>query len=341
MSDIPSSLKARALAAAQPLNVHLELTYRCNWRCVFCYNPRHSDLRALSAAEWIAVLDDLRLLGTMTLTLTGGEPLVRPDFFDIAVAARARGFALRIFTNGARIDDDVADRLAALHPLAVEISLHGATAEVHDRATAIAGSFERMFAGVDRLVARGVTVQLKTPVTSLNEHQIDAMVSLAEERGLSLQLDPSLVPRDDGDRSPLAFAPSPAAIRRVMELGVAGGSVFAMDRYRGGVNCGLGRITMAIDPEGNVYPCLQWRHRAMGNVRRTPLRELWPSSPVRAEAAEISTLVNNALLDAGGALAEFPYCPAVALQETGDPLVPDAGFRLRAEIAAEVRAKAS
>src|SRR5438105_11377254 len=96
--------KQHALANAQPLNVHLELTYRCNWRCVFCYNPRHHDLRALTTAEWLTVLDDLRVLGTLTIALTGGEPLTRPDFFDIAAAVRARAFALRIFTNGALLD---------------------------------------------------------------------------------------------------------------------------------------------------------------------------------------------------------------------------------------------
>jgi len=110
-----------------------------------------------------------------------------------------------------------------------------------------------------------------------------------------------------------------------------------MERVHGGANCGLGRITLAVDPEGNVYPCMQWRHRALGNVREVALRELWHASPVRAEAADLSTRVNDHLLDLGGPLATFPYCPAIAMQETGDALVPDAGFRLRAGIAAELR----
>ena len=111
----------------------------------------------------------------------------------------------------------------------------------------------------------------------------------------------------------------------------------AMERTTGGANCGLGRITLAVDPEGNVYPCMQWRHRALGNVRTTPLRELWHASEVRREAADVSTRVNDRLVAEGGAISEFPYCPAIAMQETGDPLVPDRGFRLRAEIAAELR----
>ena len=326
-------MKQKALAAAQPLSVHLELTYRCNWRCVFCYNPRHFDRAGLTGDEWIAVLDDLRILGTLNVTITGGEPMAHPEIVRILRAARERAFVVRLFTNGTLIDDAAADEIASLHLLAVEVSIHGATADVHDRTTARAGSFEALLAAIDRLVARDVTVIAKLPLTRWNEHQFDDVIALAEARALPLQIDPHITPRDDGDLSPLQYAPSSQAIRRA--LAIANPEV--MERVHGGANCGLGRITLAVDPEGNVYPCMQWRHRALGNVREVALRELWHASPVRAEAADLSTRVNDHLLDAGGPLATFPYCPAIAMQETGDALVPDAGFRLRAGIAAELR----
>ena len=134
-------LKGRALALAQPLAATLELTYRCNWRCVFCFNPRHHDVRGLTGAEWIAVLDDLRALGTLSIALTGGEVLTHPDFLQIARAARERRFSLRILTNGALVGEEMADAIAGLDPTGVELSLHGATAESHDRTTGRPGSF--------------------------------------------------------------------------------------------------------------------------------------------------------------------------------------------------------
>jgi MoaA/NifB/PqqE/SkfB family radical SAM enzyme len=329
------AMKQRALAAARPLSVHLELTYRCNWRCLFCYNPRHSDVRALSVDEWCTVFDDLRELGTLTITLTGGEPLAHRDFFAIAAAARERRFAIRIFTNAALIDDDTAERIVALHPLSVEVSIHGATAEVHDRATARPGSFDDALAGIDRLRARGLPAVLKMPLTSMNEHQIDDIVGLAVARDLQLHIDPHLTPRDDGDQSPLTFAPSADAVRRVYTL--IRDALPHEERTRGGSNCGVGRLTMAIDPEGNVFPCIQWRHQSLGNIRSTRLRDLWHSSGVRQEAASISVAANDALIDAGETLASFPYCPAIAAKRSGDPLQFDDSFRRAAEIAAELR----
>jgi MoaA/NifB/PqqE/SkfB family radical SAM enzyme len=182
---------------------------------------------------------------------------------------------------------------------------------------------------------RGYSPVLKMPLTSMNEHQIDAVVALAEARDLQLHIDPNLTPRDDGDQSPLQFRPSAAAIRRVYTL--TREAIPFEERTRGGSNCGVGRLTMAIDPEGNVFPCIQWRHEAMGNVRETRLIDLWRGSMARRGAADASVAANDLLIDAGGALASFPFCPAIAAKQSGDPLRFDDGFRTAAAIAAELR----
>jgi MoaA/NifB/PqqE/SkfB family radical SAM enzyme len=316
-------LKQRALARAQPLAAYLELTYRCNWRCVFCYNPRHADRRGLSLAQWVEVLDDLRALGTLSVTLTGGEPLTHPDFLAIARAAGHRRFAIRVFTNGTLVSEEMADAIAALRPLAVEMSLHGATAETHERATGAPGSFAAMLRGLDRLSRRRVPLLLKSLVTSLNEHELDGMIALAAQRGVPHQLDATVTPRDDGDPSPLGYRPSREGVRRMYERVGEQGLLPRSDRAPGAANCGLGRVTVAVDPEGEVYPCLQWRHTSLGNVRLTRLRELWPPSPARREAADVAVAANDRMLTRGRALAAMPFCPALAAQRTGSPL--DAG----------------
>jgi MoaA/NifB/PqqE/SkfB family radical SAM enzyme len=331
-------LKQKALARAQPLAAYLELTYRCNWRCVFCYNPRHFDRRGLSAEEWTAVLDDLRALGTLAVTLTGGEPLAHPQFLDVARAAAARRFAVRIFTNGTLVSEEMADAIAALPPLAVEVSLHGATAATHERATRAPGSFPAMLRGLERLKARGVPLLVKSLVTSLNEHELDEMIALAEGLGVRHQVDATVTPRDDGDGGPLRYRASPSAIALMYRRTAERGRLPSAGREEGGVNCGLGRTTLAVDPEGGVYPCIQWRRSSLGNVRDTRLRDLWHGSTVREDAAALARAANEAMMVRGGSLAAFPFCPALAEQRTGDPLVPDAGHEEQARIAADLRA---
>ncbi len=332
------ALKMRALERAQPLSAHLELTYACTWRCVFCYNPRHHDRSPLLIQDWTRVLDDLRTLGTLNVTLTGGEPLAHPHFLEIARSVRERAFTLRVLTNGVLVTEPLADAIATLRPLSVEMSIHGARAETHDHATGTPGSFDALFAALERLKRRGVPLVLKTVLTRMNEAELDDMIALVAQHGVPHRVDSTLTPRDDGNRGPLAFRASPETVERLYRRLAAIGQLPEAERRTGGTNCGLGRVTVAVDPEGNVYPCLQWRHSSLGNVRMTRLAELWRGSPVREEAARVAREANDRLAAAAPALARFPFCPALAQQRSGDPLALDGQHRLEAELAERVRA---
>jgi MoaA/NifB/PqqE/SkfB family radical SAM enzyme len=336
-----AALQERALRRAQPLSALLELTYACNWRCVFCYNPRHHDKRRLGGAEWVQVVADLRALGTLNVTLTGGEPLTHPEAFDVMSAVRSQAMTFRLFTNGALVTDEVAQRLAALRPVTVELSLHGASSETHDRSTATPGSFDALWRGVTALKRHGLPIVLKTPLTRINEDELEEMISLTEREHVPYNLDVTLTHRDDGDPAPLQFSVTPQGLDRYYALIAKRGRVPASHRTPGGVNCGLGRTTLAVDPEGNVYPCPQWRKSSLGNVRQTSLVELWHGSSVRAEAAEVAQKANDALLAAGGPMAYFPFCPAVAQERTGDPIHADPIHLAEAQAAERARLAAS
>ena len=128
-------------------SVTLELTYRCNLDCFFCYNDRAKDGKPLSLEQYERLLEELADMGTLHLTLTGGEPTVHPDFFAIGDKARQLGFVTRVRTNGHILTAKLSERIKrVLDPFVVEMSLHGASADAHDRQTRVAGSFDRLIA---------------------------------------------------------------------------------------------------------------------------------------------------------------------------------------------------
>src|SRR5213594_945402 len=94
----------RAFNQSRPLSAQMELTFKCNHLCSFCYNAPNGQ-REMTTAEIKAGLEKIADFGVLYLTLTGGEPMVRPDFFDITAYARELGFAIRIYSNGYLIDD--------------------------------------------------------------------------------------------------------------------------------------------------------------------------------------------------------------------------------------------
>jgi len=260
------------------------------------------------------------------LTLTGGEALCRPDFFDIARAARTRGFALRIYSNGYLFaDETVADRVAALPPFEVEVSLHGADAATHDRLTGIRGSFEKLVVGLENLKKRRIKVILKTPVTRLNQNQLREIRAIGDRFGYRVTWDPQIVPRDDGDTGPLKMAADPEVLRVLYAKENRntlryGEELEPKDNEKISTNCGTGRSTFTIDPYGNIYPCVSWR-RHVANIREVAsLTEIWETSPVLQYVRKVAEEVPKKLLARSSEGAFCTFCPGVAEKETGSPM---------------------
>src|SRR6267142_1173442 len=190
---------------AVPMSALFELTFVCNHACSFCYNCPTGQ-KEMNTAEVLDALRKLAEFNVLYLTLSGGEPLVRRDFFEIAAAARSLGFALRIYTNGFLIDEAMARRIKTVaNPVEMEISIHGARPETHDRLTCVPGSFKRIVAAVRYLRAEGIKVNLKSPVTRDNQWEVLDMERRATELAARIQFDTVITPRDDGDKDPVGL----------------------------------------------------------------------------------------------------------------------------------------
>ncbi len=273
------------------LSVHWELTYRCNQRCAHCYlevlPPQATVPGELSTAECLRVVDELAALGVLNLTFSGGEPLVRRDFIEIAEYARANRFLLRVFTNGLRITPAVADRLAALHPYAVEISLYSVHPKLHDRITRLPRAWELTTRALALLHARGVRTILKTPLMHETVRELHALEDLARELGAQFQYDITLTPRDDGGRAPLEHRLTDDDLRWLFHETLSPEAWLARRVTDDTPVCGIGTNALLLDPYGNVFPCVQVRTLA-GNVREQRMEEIWRSSPLWKELGQLA-----------------------------------------------------
>lgn len=207
-------VKLFGLPKRYPLACQWEITCRCNLRCVMCYtdcrNTAEAVRRELSSDEIIRILDQLIQAGLLELCLTGGEPLARPDFFEIYDYAVSRGLLVTLFTNGTLITESVADHLAALPPHRIEISLHGTTTETFERVTQGTGSHARCLDAIRWLVARRIPLVLKTTAMTLNLDEVLAVKSLVASLGpVAFRLGEELRADLDGGAGPFRYALSP------------------------------------------------------------------------------------------------------------------------------------
>jgi MoaA/NifB/PqqE/SkfB family radical SAM enzyme len=318
-----TDLVARSWNNAIPMTALWEITYACNHKCAFCYNCPTKGARELTTEEMTAGLKKLADLGCIFLVLSGGEPLCRPDFFDIAWAGKRLGFAVRVYTNGYLIDEIVARKFKELAPFEIEISFHGSNPESFERLTGVPGSFQRVLQGIRNLRAHDLKVNLKTPITNWNETELRGIKAIAGDLGCHVEFDPVITPRDDGDTSPLALQASVEFLDRLFSSEFADLTREEEPRPRDDSKvtavCGTGRSTIALDPYGNFFPCVQWRRKAGNILEVDDLRSVWRGSPVLQEVRRIAEEIPKTTLKdfEHGAFASF--CAGVAEIQSGDP----------------------
>ena len=153
-----------------PLFGSIELTHRCNLRCLHCYLGTHrgSPGKELRTERLFSVIDEITEAGCLFLLLTGGEPLLRKDFPEIYRYAKTKGLMVTVFTNGTLVTDPLVELFEDLPPQAVEVSLYGAAAATYEMITGVEGSFERCLTGIRRFLEHGINVRLKTVLMTLN-----------------------------------------------------------------------------------------------------------------------------------------------------------------------------
>ena len=324
MANALEVLQTRNWNNAVPMSALFELTFVCNHACSFCYNCPTGQ-REMNTAEVLDALRKLAEFNILYLTLSGGEPLVRKDFFEIARSARELGFALRIYTNGYLLDEAMATRSKEVaNPVEMEISIHGAKPETHDRLTCVPGSFAKICSAVRFLRAEGIKVNLKCPVTRDNQAEVLDLERLAGELGARMQFDTVITPRDDGDKDPL----------RLMATDEFLEAFWTDDAYRtarkepvplprhdgpGEAVCGTARSSFAIDPYGNIYPCVQLRRKA-GNIKElASLRDMWRTSPVLIEVRRQAVEIAQETLKVAKNGDQCGFCMGVAEVQLGDP----------------------
>jgi radical SAM protein with 4Fe4S-binding SPASM domain len=310
----------RALVLGIPLSVHLDLTYRCNERCEHCY-LEHDDKGELSTTEVKDLLVQLADAGVFFLTLSGGEPLLRRDCFDIIEAARTLLFNVKLKTNGILIRETEARRLSALGVEQVQISVYSHRSEVHDGITKVPGSLQRTLAAIRFLKSQGLKVTIANVVMRRNLQDTDRVHELAEDLGVSFTLDPTITPMMDGNTSILRLRIPSNNLKNVFQNSKLVGDVDEFcappppvdDSVLEGLPCSAGHTSCYISPYGDLYPCVQFPLPS-GNIRRERFYKIWRNSRQLDEVRSIRAR-DLPVCSSCAHLGTCTRCPGLAYME--------------------------
>ena len=272
---------------AGPLAIHLEIIGACNLKCVHCFAgdlPRNEG--ALTLTEMDALFSTFASLGSFRLGLTGGEPLLRRDLFDIVDAATARGLHPCLTTNALLLTDEIARAFGKRDLVWLNVSLDGATAATNDRIRGV-GTYDRVLAKL-KILGRHTRFTLAFTITSISAPEVEACAALARECGAHAAVFRPLYPVGVAVRHPYLM---PSYVQYAQALEQLGGDVRGIDPFSPQLRkdrqskihrnngCGAANLVCSISVNGNVNPCsfLGPDHDS-GNIRMRSFKDIWDSS---------------------------------------------------------------
>jgi len=325
-AEFGKQLNSRANSERIPVCGSVELTFRCNLRCVHCYCNHDNRKKEMSFKESCNILDAVAQAGCLWLLITGGEPLLRDDFLDIYTYAKKKGMIITLFTNGTLLTPYIAGYLKEYPPFMIEISLYGATAGTYEKVTGISGSYQRCLRGINLLRERNLPLRLKTMAMTLNQDEVLDMEKFAQRLGLEFRFDAAINPKLSGSKEPNAFRIPP---EKIIELDLASQKRTAewekfCQEFWGPADsdklyvCGGGISSFNIDPYGNVSICAMARDPAF-SLRHASFMEYWHNSIPQALSQKPQ---GNYQCGSCSLISLCGQCPGWARLEHGNPQEP-------------------
>lgn len=278
---ISTYLHARGRRLGLPISGNFELTARCNFNCPMCYvHLNQEDLAAqgkeLTTAQWIDLARQARDRGMIFALLTGGEPFVRKDFFEIYDAMREMGLMVSINTNGSMLSGEIRRRLLENPPTRMNISLYGGCTETY-RSMCGQDAFNNVVENIRALKEGGINVSINLSITPYNRQDLDQIYAIADELGINVRASAYMYPsvRVNGEQygcgnrlSPeeaaeaglhwdlLRFGPEEFALRaKNMKNLVAAEEKECPIEGEDGVRCRAGSTAFWLTWDGRMLPC--------------------------------------------------------------------------------------
>ncbi len=300
----------------EPKWIAWEVTRRCNLRCVHCRSSstleakKHPDF---PYEEAVRVLDDISSYAKPVVVLSGGEPLLRQDVFDIAAYGTEKGLRMCMATNGTLVTDEVCENMNKAGIKMVSLSLDGSTAKVHDDFRNMVGAFDGTINAAKLFKKHNISFLINSSFTKRNQEEIPKILKLAKELGATAWYMFMIVPTGRGEEimneliskedyedllkwhyemekleDELLVRPTcaPSYYRVVLQQAKEKGDTFKRRTLQfstgGSKGCLAGQLISLIDVDGNVLPC-SYFPKVAGNIREQSFQDIWENSPLFKE----------------------------------------------------------
>ncbi|WP_195464951.1 radical SAM/SPASM domain-containing protein [Faecalispora jeddahensis] len=272
----------------QLTNLHMEITSKCNERCIHCYIPHENKLHDIDPVLFYNVLDQCKKMNLLHLTISGGEPMAHHDFINFLKKCNEYNFSINILSNLTLLNKYVIEEMKKNPLLSIQTSLYSMDADIHDAITQRRGSFEKTKNAILTLIENDIPLQISCPILKQNINSYMDVVNWGKAHNINVGSDYVIIAKYDHTTQNLSNRLSLDDIKQIMNQ-----RIIIEPQYlekmkkdtesRENINpddfiCSVCHSSICIAENGAVYPCAGWQDYIVGNIKETSLDNIWNNS---------------------------------------------------------------
>lgn len=255
-----------------PLKVKFEITGNCNFNCYFCYARSLKYKSSLNLKDIKKILDKLEKIGIVFLELTGGEPLIRKDLFEILKYIKNKKFILTILTNGYFLNDKLIEELKKVNLFSLYISLLSPIESHCDKLTGVPGSYRTIINNIKKLTKSNIPIQINASITNENVDEIDFYSKLKKSLNIHINFAIDVGPEFNDVERNFKYIIKKEKYNNIKKI--------FPELKEIKLSCGAAQSHFLIDQNGNLLPCIKYRE-VIGNLLYNDFFELWNSAKLK------------------------------------------------------------
>ena len=272
-------------------NLQIELTSRCNERCVHCYIPHENKTTDIKLELFYSVLEQCKEMGLLSLTLSGGEPMMHENFCEFLRKCKEYDFSVCILSNLTLLNDEIITEMKESRLSSVQVSLYSMNADIHDEITQVKGSYEKTKSAILRLIENDIPLQISCPTMKQNKNCYVDVVNWAKEHRTRAITDYIMMAKYDHTTQNLENRLSLDEVEKILNDIIENDAEYQRKMIASDIEkeetrdtsndiiCGVCISSICMVSNGNIYPCSGWQDYVVGNVTEAPLQEIWDNSP--------------------------------------------------------------
>jgi radical SAM protein with 4Fe4S-binding SPASM domain len=272
----------------QLTSLHIEITSRCNEKCVHCYIPHDKKITDIEPDLFYDILRQCKKMNLLNLTLSGGEPMIHKNFCEFLRKCKEYDFSVNVLSNLTLLNNEIITEMKTNRLLGVQVSLYSMNPNIHDKITQMKGSFEKTKSAILRLIENDIPLQINCPIMKQNKNCYGDVLDWAEKHNIHAGNDYVMIARHDNTTENLNNRLSLDEIEKVINEKIMNDTKYLEqmkkeddieEKYAlDDIVCSVCHLSICVADNGNVYPCVGWQSFVVGNLKETSLKEIWDNS---------------------------------------------------------------